>query len=94
MATGKLQGLLAFYRWMKSRDAGVSLRLLALGALLYVILPTDFIPDVVPFAGWLDDLGVVTFIATFLAKRFKKQARSTDAKDAPFSQDPRFHVPE
>lgn len=30
-------------------------RLLVLGAVVYTIIPTDFVPDV-PIIGWLDDL--------------------------------------
>jgi uncharacterized membrane protein YkvA (DUF1232 family) len=43
------------------RDARVSRtdRLLALGALVYVVSPVDFIPDVIPFLGEVDDLFLV-----------------------------------
>lgn len=35
--------------------------LIALG-LLYVISPIDLLPDLVPFVGWFDDLGVVGLV--------------------------------
>lgn len=34
-------------------------KFLLLGAALYVVMPLDLIPDVVPILGWLDDVGVV-----------------------------------
>jgi curved DNA-binding protein CbpA len=32
------------------------------GGLLYLIIPTDFIPDFIPFVGFLDDVAVLTTI--------------------------------
>ncbi len=32
-------------------------------ALLYVLSPLDLVPDVIPFVGWLDDLGVLAWAA-------------------------------
>jgi uncharacterized membrane protein YkvA (DUF1232 family) len=47
------------WRLMKEpRVSGVVKALPAL-ALLYVVSPVDFIPDIVPFLGQVDDLGVL-----------------------------------
>ncbi len=32
---------------------------LAVGAIVYLLIPTDAIPDFIPFAGWADDAGVI-----------------------------------
>ncbi|MEQ1593906.1 MAG: YkvA family protein [Casimicrobium sp.] len=32
-------------------------------AFLYIISPLDLVPDVIPFFGWLDDLGVLAWAA-------------------------------
>ena len=38
-------------------------------ALLYIITPTDLLPDWVPVAGWLDDLGMAGLVITFISQR-------------------------
>ena len=35
--------------------------ILVLG-ILYVLSPIDFIPDVIPVVGWLDDIGVLGYL--------------------------------
>lgn len=32
---------------------------IALLALIYLASPIDFVPDVLPIVGWLDDIGVI-----------------------------------
>jgi curved DNA-binding protein CbpA len=36
------------------------------GGLLYFIIPTDFIPDIIPIIGFLDDIAVLTMIGNSL----------------------------
>ena len=47
--------------WGLARDARVSLvdKALVVGALAYLVMPLDFIPDVIPFFGELDDAAVL-----------------------------------
>lgn len=70
------------WRFLKSRDSGVPLKMLVLAAALYVILPTDLLPDVVPFAGWLDDVGIVALVTTFLAGAYEKRKAQKSADTA------------
>lgn len=42
---------------------------IAVAALLYVVSPVDFVSDLVPLAGWVDD-GVVLVALLWLAYRF------------------------
>ncbi|GMU62566.1 MAG: hypothetical protein AMXMBFR34_43290 [Myxococcaceae bacterium] len=48
-------------------------KLLGLLAVAYVVLPVDAVPDVVPIFGWLDDVGVVAAVATFLVRDIKRR---------------------
>jgi uncharacterized membrane protein YkvA (DUF1232 family) len=41
----------------------------------YAILPFDFIPDVVPVIGWLDDLGFLAIAFAFIARDMAKHAK-------------------
>jgi uncharacterized membrane protein YkvA (DUF1232 family) len=38
-------------------------------ALLYIVTPTDLLPDWLPVAGWMDDLGVAGLVLAFIAQR-------------------------
>jgi len=40
-------------------------------ALIYFITPVDAIPDFVPFAGFLDDMGVIAWTIRFLGKEIE-----------------------
>jgi uncharacterized membrane protein YkvA (DUF1232 family) len=71
------------WRFLKSRDSGVPLKVLVLAAVLYVILPTDLLPDVVPFAGWIDDVGIVALVTTFLAGAYEKRKAQRNASAPP-----------
>ncbi len=56
-------------RWVKAS---------IVGALAYFILPTDAIPDAIPFVGFSDDLGVlgaaVAYLATHINPEHKQEA--------------------
>src|SRR5580765_3127030 len=47
--------------WRLLREPAVAIlaKLLPLLAVLYVIFPLDFVPDLIPVLGQLDDLGVI-----------------------------------
>lgn len=40
-------------------------------ALIYFITPVDAMPDFIPFAGFLDDLGVIAWTVRFLGKEIE-----------------------
>ena len=44
-------------------------KLLMVAALLYLISPVDLVPDYLPVIGWLDDLGVATFVLSYVSRR-------------------------
>ena len=43
-------------------------KLKIIGAIVYVITPTDAIPDILPILGFGDDIAVVTYVLTKLNK--------------------------
>ena len=49
-------------------------KLLGLVAVAYAVMPVDFIPDVLPVVGWLDDIGVMAAVAAFLVRDVKRHA--------------------
>lgn len=45
-------------------------KIVAYGALFYLVTPVDFIPDHIPFFGLLDDFGVLGIAVAYYVKRF------------------------
>lgn len=54
--------------WSYFRDRRVPLWRKAVGilAVVYLFSPVDFVPDVLPVIGWLDDLGLLAAVAGWL----------------------------
>jgi len=50
----------------------LSIKAIAVGALAYLILPVDVIPDFIPFAGLTDDVGVIMYAISQITKYNKK----------------------
>ncbi len=46
--------------YVRSRSVARWKKVLGVLAVIYAVAPIDFIPDVVPIFGWLDDLGLLT----------------------------------
>lgn len=71
--------VLLLYYLMKDPKTGMKKKLTIAAALGYFILPTDFIPDLVPVIGFSDDLGVLVFalvqISTSITPEIKIKAR-------------------
>jgi len=57
-----------------SKELSLVDRLVAYGALFYLILPFDLIPDSIPVFGYVDDFGILGFAAAYYCKRFPKIA--------------------
>jgi uncharacterized membrane protein YkvA (DUF1232 family) len=58
------------WRVIHSKDLAFPDKVVAYGALFYLLTPIDFIPDHIPFFGLLDDFGVLGIAVAYYAKRF------------------------
>jgi uncharacterized membrane protein YkvA (DUF1232 family) len=56
----------------KYKNISGKTKLLLIGTVLYVISPIDAIPDIIPFAGWIDDMGVISYTIGTLKEEIKK----------------------
>lgn len=64
-SVGLLPGIARFFR---DREASLGGKLFVILVIAYVLFPADFVPDVIPVVGWLDDLGAATVAFAYLAK--------------------------
>ncbi|MBK5201846.1 MAG: DUF1232 domain-containing protein [Spirochaetaceae bacterium] len=64
----------------KSPNTPVAFKALLIGSLLYLILPFDVVPDIIPGIGLIDDVGVLTLMWTKLNK-VVKTANLINGKD-------------
>jgi len=58
--------ILALYKYMKDPLVKWYRKAIVVGGLIYFIVPIDAIPDMTPFFGYLDDLGVITALLKYL----------------------------
>ena len=74
-AAGKavLRHALKLYYAAKDPDTPAWAKTAALGALGYFICPIDAIPDVTPFIGYSDDLGVLVAAVSTIAGHIKDE---------------------
>ncbi len=75
--------LLLYYAYRR-KETPLWAKNIILGTLGYFLAPIDAIPDLTPFLGYTDDVGVLSFglvtIAGFVNKDVRKQARAQLAK--------------
>jgi uncharacterized membrane protein YkvA (DUF1232 family) len=58
--------LMALYAYMKDSYVSWHRKAIVVMGLIYFISPIDAIPDIAPFIGYLDDLGVIAALVKFL----------------------------
>ncbi len=75
----------AIWRFFRDPNGSKLGKLFVLAALVYVIMPIDFVPDLAPVIGWLDDLGVAS-LAIFYLARVAKQYRAASMMPRPEPQ--------
>lgn len=62
MAKDVMAGRYAMNKWNMS---------VIIGTIVYVLSPIDAIPDVIPVAGWLDDITIVSYALSKLSEELK-----------------------
>lgn len=79
----KLRTLLdLIYAWVTGKYSGVSKANLVLivGAVVYFLMPIDFVPDVIPGLGFVDDAAVIAWVVDAVRNELEKfeESRATD----------------
>jgi uncharacterized membrane protein YkvA (DUF1232 family) len=64
-------------------------KLALLAAVFYVLFPIDAIPDLIPFWGWLDDLGATGLALAFLSWAVAPYADAPYPVAVPVDRNPR-----
>ena len=50
-------------------------KLILTAALLYILIPMDFLADTLPLFGWLDDLAIASFIVALALRLVPKEVK-------------------
>ncbi len=58
--------IIALYRYLRDPIVSWHRKAIVVAGLIYFICPIDAIPDITPFIGYLDDLGVIAALLKFL----------------------------
>lgn len=78
--------LLLYYAYQR-KDTPAWAKRIVLGALGYLVMPLDALPDLSPFVGYTDDIGVLSFglvtIAAYVNDEVKGKAREQLSKWIP-----------
>ncbi len=61
-------------------------KMLGVLSVAYAILPFDFVPDVLPIVGWLDDIGFLAVAFGFIARDMAKNSKLPPEQVPPGAQ--------
>ncbi len=71
--------ILQLYYLMSDSKTPFKVKMEIMGALGYLILPVDLIPDAIPVAGYADDIGAIVFVLNrvncYITDDIRKKAR-------------------
>ena len=77
MNKGPIKGVwgkvLNLFNIIRDPKSDVAVKAMAVGALAYLILPIDVIPDFIPLVGLTDDVGIIVYAISQIAKFTKKK---------------------
>jgi uncharacterized membrane protein YkvA (DUF1232 family) len=71
VAKSFLKHLRALGNYLLDKDVKWYRKAIVAAALVYFLTPIDSIPDFVPFAGFLDDIGIVAWTIRFLGNEIE-----------------------
>lgn len=57
-----------YFKAMRNKETPKLAKILGLGAILYAVMPADFVNDMIPFLGILDDAIVLPFLIYITSK--------------------------
>lgn len=63
---------MAFIKALFDKKTPTKVKLILVGAVLYALLPFDFVPDFLPFIGFIDDLILLVSAISYAWERIKK----------------------
>lgn len=81
-----IPSMLALYYCLQDKDTPKFVKLAVMGALGYVILPLDLIPDIFPGLGWLDDAAVITAAMRLAGAYIKPEHKEKVRHIIPFAK--------
>ena len=71
-----LRSALILYYTLQRKDLPARTRAIILGALGYLILPADVVPDIIPVLGFTDDIGILAAALAAVAMYVDDAARA------------------
>ncbi len=76
--TKKIGGLAKnVWNYIKDPKSDPALKLAAIGAIIYLLVPIDAIPDIIPVAGFVDDVAGLSVVVSLIAKNISNIANDT-----------------
>jgi uncharacterized membrane protein YkvA (DUF1232 family) len=82
-----------FVRYVRDGRVPLWKKLAGLLAVLYFLSPVDAIPDFIPILGWLDDLGVLSAAAFWMARQVQQYRPEPTPDGMPRDLDGRPRLP-
>lgn len=80
------KALVLFY-CIRDDDTPKYIKAILAGALGYLILPTDMMPDTILGFGWIDDLAVITMAYKIAGRYIKSEHREKAKNKLPFGEE-------
>lgn len=71
-----MKSLLTFYFSLKDDRTPWYAKLTALLSIVYLLSPVDLVPDIIPFAGYIDDIIIVPFLLNISTKLLPQEVRA------------------